>query len=226
MDKRKIIRYGILLLGFLLAYFLYHSEYYIRPNEEDVQQAISKFIERDIVIEGMEKIDNRLAVYYHFGSNDYIGFTALHRGINGLYHIRGVSYGTRNQVIKFTPFVSRKKSYLALMGTNYDGKIASIEFNTYSQESFFVNIEDQPKEILVIVETDYQTFLEKMTLYDIHGTDITEEMKDYLTTTESSSTSRAKMEHFMLYVFCVGIIGVALLIFWNCRHPKKPQLET
>ncbi|MCD4711885.1 MAG: hypothetical protein K8R73_01250 [Clostridiales bacterium] len=205
MKNRRVIRIAVIIVSILLAYLLYASEYSMKPEQSSLESGIHEFLDKSVTVIDFIEVDNTLFVYYTLGSNDSIGFTALHKGINSRYQIRSANYSTRNRVIDGAPFKTNGGEYLAVMGTNYDGKIARVRIKTYSGEIFSEDVLDR-SEILTIFSTKEPTRIEEFQLYDKDNNDITEEMKAYLTTKENHSTGVGKAELFMLYVFCFVII--------------------
>jgi hypothetical protein len=205
MKKKRALRITIIMISILLAYFIYAGEYNIKAEQSDIERGIEEFLDIDVTIVDFKEIDNTLAVYYTLGSNDSIGFTALHKGINSRYQIRNAGYSTRNTVLQGIPFETENGEYLAVLGTNYQDRIANIKFQTYSGEIFTQNVQGE-SEILTVVGVEEPAYLDDYQLYDEHGNDITEEMKTFLTTDEGSSTGVGKAELFLLYVYCFFVI--------------------
>ncbi len=224
MKNRKILRIAIMVISILLAYLPYSSEYNIKPIQSDIERGIEEFLDKDVTIVDFKEVDNTMAVYYTLGSNDSIGFTALHKGINSRYQIRSAGYNSRNRVIHGESFKTNSGDYLAVIGTNYDGKIASLNFKTYTGQTFSENVQDQ-SEILMVFKTDSPSNIEDYQLYDIDGKDITEEMRQYLTTRASMGTGVGKAELFMLNIFCIIIvlIGYGISRLFMDIESKKPQ---
>ncbi len=222
MKNKRTLRIIIIMISMLLAYFIYAGEYKIKAEQSHIERGIEEFIERSVTIVDFTEVDNMLAVYYTLGSNDSIGFTALHKGFNGRYQIRDASYGTRNRVIQGIPFETNGGEYLAIMGTNYEGKIASVRVETYSGEIFMENVQGE-SEILAVFSAESPSLMEEYQLFDANGNDITEGMKGYLTAEESSSTGVGKAELFMLYAYCFVIIllGYGISRVFKDEDPKK-----
>lgn len=211
MKYRNVLKVSIVMISFFLAYLLYASEYDIKPEHDDLERGIEEFLGKNVNVIDFIEVDNTLSVYYTLGSNDTIGFTALHKGINSRYQIRRANYGTRNSVIQGYPSRTNGGDYLVVMGTNYEEKIAEFRVKTYSGEMFYEDVQDQP-EILKVFSTNSATRIEEFQLFDKDDNDITVEMMKYLTSIESSSTGVGKAELFMLYVSCTVIVLMGLVI--------------
>lgn len=216
-----------MVISILLAFLLYSSEYNIKPEQSDIEMGIEEFLDKDVTIVDFKEVDNTMAVYYTLGTNDSIGFTALHKGINARYQIRSASYNSRNRAIQGESFKTKSGDYLAVIGTNYEGKIASLNFKTYTGQTFSENVQDQ-SEILMVFKTESATNIEDYQLYDIDGQDITEEMKQYLTTRASMGTGVGKAELFMLNIYCIIIvlIGYGISRLFKDVESKKPKETT
>jgi hypothetical protein len=227
MNNRKILRVAIVVISILLAYLPYSSEYNIKPIQSDIERGIEEFTNKNITIIDFKEVDNTMAVYYTLGTNDSIGFTALHKGINARYQIRSAGYNSRNRAIQGESFKTNSGDFLAVIGTNYDGKIASLKFKTYTGQTFSEIVQDQ-SEILMVFKTESPSNIEDYQLYDIDGKDITEEMETYLTTRESMGTGIGKAELFMLYIYCfiIILIGYGISGVFKDVESKKPKETT
>ena len=216
-----------MMISILLAYLLYSSEYNIKPIQSDIERGIEAFLDKDVTIVDFKEVDNTMAVYYNLGSNDSIGFTALHKGINARYQIRNAGYNSRNRVILGESFKTNSGNYLAVIGTNYDGKIASLKFKTYTGQTFSENVQDQ-SEILMVFKTESPSNIEDYQIYNLDGKDITEEMRQYLTTRLSMGTGIGKAELFMLNIYCIIIvlIGYGISRLFMDKESKKPKETT
>ncbi len=221
MRSRRMLRITIILISILIAYLIYYSEYNIKVELSDIERGIEEFLEKDVIIVDFVDVDNTIFVYYTLGAKDSIGYTALYKGINFRYQIRNASYSTRNRVIHGEPFKTNKGNYLAIIGTNYAGKISKISIETTSGEKFSKDI-NGAREILMIFETQEESYLHEYKLYDKDGRDITDEMEKYITVKCNSSTSRSKAELFMLYVYCFMVV---LIGYWisNMFKDKKTK---
>lgn len=217
MTYRRIMRIAIIIMSIALAFMIYYSYYNINPSQADIEKHIEEFIEKDITVIGFKEVDNKLAVYFVLESNDSIGFTALYKGINFRYQIRNVSYFTRSSVIKGASFETNHGKYLAILGVNYDGKIARFSIQTTSGNKFSENI-DGESQIFKIIETHDRTYLSKWKLYDKDGNDITEHMKKYTTTKENGNVSIFGGESFFIYVYCFMVIIMGYFISWIIKN--------
>lgn len=223
MINRKVIRIFILIFFIFLAYQLYRTEYNIIPNEVGIERAIEEYLDKDITILNLKKVDNTIAVYYDFGTNDSSGFTVLYRGINFRYQIRSAGYGSRNTIITGERFETNKGNYLAIIGRNYNNKATYFKFETYNGEAFIGNISDI-KDFLIPFKVQSETYVENYSLHDNQDNDITNEMKKYLTSNSSYAATKAKAELFLLNIFC-GIIILIGYAFSNLFKDKKQVSE-
>ena len=217
MTRDKILRIIIMTVAILLALMMYGTEYSISNNVTAIEEGISEFIEYDVKVIRMEKVDNTIFVYFADQSNNNIGYTVLYRGLNFRYQIRKANYGSRDRVIYIREFKTYRNKYWAVYGTNFDEKIDKIVFD---DEYGTIELNDlgNMSEILSIVESKNEfpgtSVIFKYRLIDIGGNDITKDMRSYISDSGINGFGRGKAELFLLNVFCLAILLVG---FWIAR---------
>lgn len=227
MTLRKIAQISTLLVSFVLSLLLYSSEYNISNTEEDIESSISEFIGADISINRMEKIDNTMFVYYSDGTNDYIGYTVLYRGLNFKYQIRNANYGTRNRVLYINEFKTLRGKYWSVYGTNYDNLISTISFMGVEKEIRFENVEHEDEILLFHKSKNDSNGLATVfeySMFDNKSKDITEEMRTYITAQKSSGSAKGKAELFLLNIFCLSIILIGIIVSRRFNLTEKKEV--
>ena len=93
----KILKVMIILIFIFLSVLFYNSKFNISEEADDIEIKLSKYLNKDIKIRVIKKVENGILVSFTFHKEDkiYDGVTVLYKGLNSKYWIGDVFYNNR-----------------------------------------------------------------------------------------------------------------------------------
>lgn len=136
----KIIKVTVILFFILLSVIFYNSKFNISGEVDDIEIKLSKYLNRDLKIQVIKKVENNILVSFSFNKEDeiYDGVTVLYQGLNSNYWIGDVFYNNRVSRINLENLNFLDKEQLVCFG--YYENIEKIVIHSTVNENNYITI--------------------------------------------------------------------------------------
>lgn len=220
--RNKVLMIITIAIASILIGALYFSEYNIRDDMASFEKGISDYLEKDVEVRNRIEINRKILVSFNLKSDEQVvGLAQFHKGLFGFNQIRRASHGYHIP-FGFHYIHDNNENYFIVYGENYNLEINYLKFkfgmNTYSfdvkNQSYFLEAQtfDEPSE-----------FYDESMLINVEGKNIKESYieKYFSNDKKQSSSSKTKMELFMLDVFIIIIASIAFAILMSLNKNKE-----
>jgi|GEM_PF-2094445 len=222
---RKILVCLVPIITILSSYYLYQSEYNLSINENDIEIAVSEFLNEKIELRQYKEVDNLAFVVYTIEKDARQGFTVLYRGMNQKYQLRFATYFSPNTAFRIDRYKSLKNEYVVLYGKNIDEAINYVELNaSNSSELVLVEPNEYFIETIKYNNINYDYF--EARILDIDMDDITPEYKMKIKDKRAFGGSKHKAEIFLLYVYITGFLIIGFIVTFSLVKRKDTSSNT